>query len=230
MLPRQSVGGGKFTPKRVRTRFWLLKATALTRKWLLATPSKILAWCWKVTQGTFVGWTGPVLKLVIGAICLVDLRPKPPCACPPSFGNTFSQEIHSVTHLVWSLNNPVRSLVNLVKSLINWVRSPIWNQLVKSLINLYMKIRCCSKVAQGPFHCYLTECVNQMAWESQLPQKNVNLFFQLVIVNNKLTILWGSWLLKPWNLYIVWDIFWPRRDDLQMLVHLRPRHGMNPFR
>ena len=42
------------------------------------------------------------------------------------------------------------------------------------------------------FRFYLTQCINQMVLESQLPPKNVNLWFQLVTVNNKLTILWGS--------------------------------------
>ena len=41
---RQSVGGGKSIQKRVRTRFPLLKTTALRAKRLLATPSKTLAW------------------------------------------------------------------------------------------------------------------------------------------------------------------------------------------
>ena len=35
-----------------------------------------------------------------------------------------------------------------------------------------------------------------MVLESQLPHKTVNLLFHLVIVNNKLTILWGGWLSK----------------------------------
>ena len=39
---------------------------------------------------------------------------------------------------------------------------------------------------------YLTECIYQLVLESQLPHKTVNLIFSSVIVNNKLTILWGS--------------------------------------
>ena len=42
--PRQSVGGGKFRQKRTLVRFCPLKTTALRDKWLLATPSKTLAW------------------------------------------------------------------------------------------------------------------------------------------------------------------------------------------
>ena len=39
---------------------------------------------------------------------------------------------------------------------------------------------------------YLTQSVYQLVLESQLSHKTVNLIFQLVIVNNKLTIVWGS--------------------------------------
>ena len=39
---------------------------------------------------------------------------------------------------------------------------------------------------------YLTECIYYLVLESQPPHKTVNLIFQLVIVKNKLTILWGS--------------------------------------
>jgi hypothetical protein len=39
---------------------------------------------------------------------------------------------------------------------------------------------------------YLTECINQMVLESQLPHTIVNLLSYLVIENNKLTILFGS--------------------------------------
>ena len=52
---------------------------------------------------------------------------------------------------------------------------------------------------------HLTECIYQLVLESQLPHKTVNLTFQLVIVNNKLTILWGSWLSKTIDGYILWD-------------------------
>ena len=39
---------------------------------------------------------------------------------------------------------------------------------------------------------YLTKCIYLLVLESKLPPKTVNLVFGLVIVNNKLTILWGS--------------------------------------
>ena len=39
---------------------------------------------------------------------------------------------------------------------------------------------------------YLTRCVYQFVLESQFPHRTVNFTFLLVIVNNKLTILWGS--------------------------------------
>ena len=35
---------------------------------------------------------------------------------------------------------------------------------------------------------YLTQCINKMVLESQLPHKIVNLFFGKLIGNNKLTI------------------------------------------
>ena len=38
----------------------------------------------------------------------------------------------------------------------------------------------------------LTQCVNQTVLVSQLPHITVNLLYSLAIVNNKLTILWGS--------------------------------------
>ena len=40
---------------------------------------------------------------------------------------------------------------------------------------------------------YLTRCIDQMVLEGQLLHKIVNLLFQLVIVNDKLTIWWRSW-------------------------------------
>ena len=42
----------------------------------------------------------------------------------------------------------------------------------------------------------LTEFINLMVLESQLPHKTVNSMYLLVIVNNELTILWGSRLRK----------------------------------
>ena len=39
---------------------------------------------------------------------------------------------------------------------------------------------------------YLTQCINQMGLESDIPHTIVNLLFQLVIVNNKLKIWWGG--------------------------------------
>ena len=46
------------------------------------------------------------------------------------------------------------------------------------------------------FLFYLTQCTYQLVLESQLPHEIVNFIFQLVIANNKLTILWGSRLFK----------------------------------
>ena len=42
----------------------------------------------------------------------------------------------------------------------------------------------------GPI--YLTQCFHYWVFESQLPYKTVNVVFELVIVNNKLTILCGN--------------------------------------
>ena len=39
--------------------------------------------------------------------------------------------------------------------------------------------------------CFLTQCINQMVLESQLPHKIMNLLFHLIIVLHKLMILWG---------------------------------------
>ena len=40
-------------------------------------------------------------------------------------------------------------------------------------------------------HVYLTQCVDQMVLESQLPHKIVSILFKLATVNKRLTILWG---------------------------------------
>ena len=40
--------------------------------------------------------------------------------------------------------------------------------------------------------CYLTQCIHSLALESQISHKSVNLIFELVIVNNKLTISCGN--------------------------------------
>jgi len=45
-----------------------------------------------------------------------------------------------------------------------------------------------------------TECIHQLGLESQLPRKTVKFLLELVIVNNKLTILWGS--LLPKTIYL----------------------------
>jgi len=39
---------------------------------------------------------------------------------------------------------------------------------------------------------HLTQCINQMVFESQLPNKTVKLLFTLSFLYNKLMILWGS--------------------------------------
>jgi hypothetical protein len=51
---------------------------------------------------------------------------------------------------------------------------------------------------------YLTQCFNQSVLESQLPHKTVNWISLSVIVNKKLTILWGSRLPKidQWIPYV----------------------------
>ena len=38
---------------------------------------------------------------------------------------------------------------------------------------------------------YLTRCIYQLVLEGELPRKTVDMIFSLVIVNNKLAILWG---------------------------------------
>ena len=38
----------------------------------------------------------------------------------------------------------------------------------------------------------LTQCIHLLVLESQLPHKTVNSIFPLAIVNNKVTIFWGS--------------------------------------
>ena len=43
---------------------------------------------------------------------------------------------------------------------------------------------------------HLTEFINEMIIDSQLPHKIVNLLFIITYWNNKLTVLWGSWLSK----------------------------------
>ena len=43
-----------------------------------------------------------------------------------------------------------------------------------------------------------------MILESQIPHKTVKLLSTITNQNNKLTILWGSWL-KPFDWYVVWD-------------------------
>ena len=43
---------------------------------------------------------------------------------------------------------------------------------------------------------YLTESVDKVVLQSQVSHKSVNLFFTFVIVKNKSTDLWASWLLQ----------------------------------
>ena len=50
---------------------------------------------------------------------------------------------------------------------------------------------------------YLTRCVHQRALEIQLPHNAVKKIFQVVILNNKLTIVWGSRLSKTNYEYIL---------------------------
>ena len=42
--------------------------------------------------------------------------------------------------------------------------------------------------------CYLTEFINQMVLESQVPYKIVNLLFTITYQDNTLAIFGGSWL------------------------------------
>jgi len=44
--------------------------------------------------------------------------------------------------------------------------------------------------AAAPF--YLTECINQMLRESQLPHKTVNSLFTITCSNDEVTILWRN--------------------------------------
>jgi hypothetical protein len=67
-----------------------------------------------------------------------------------------------------------------------------WKQRTKSGCVLYVAHSLDSGTVWN--FVYLTRCVHQLVLESQLTHKTVNLIFQLVIVNNKLTILRGSWL------------------------------------
>ena len=75
---------------------------------------------------------------------------------------------------------------------------------------------------------YLTECIYQLVLASQLSHKIVNLFIELAIVNNKLTILWGSWhsttieLMNSarWDLEdSVAEVVFDRAADLTQCVH-----------
>ena len=45
-------------------------------------------------------------------------------------------------------------------------------------------------------HRYLTQYVNSMVLEIQLPHQIVNVVFLFVIVDNKFTVVWGGWLSK----------------------------------
>ena len=71
------------------------------------------------------------------------------------------------------------------------------------------------------FRVYLTRCVHQMALDSRHPHKFVNLLFSLVIVHNKMTILWGSCFLKLINEYICKII--PHTNHLQLSWSLHAR-------
>ena len=52
---------------------------------------------------------------------------------------------------------------------------------------------------RGSLRINLIHCINWMVSGSQLPHKSVILLFRLVMVNNKLTIFWGSWFSKKIN-------------------------------
>ena len=39
---------------------------------------------------------------------------------------------------------------------------------------------------------YLTQCIYSLFLKGQLPHETVNLIFELVLVNNKLTMFWGE--------------------------------------
>ena len=43
---------------------------------------------------------------------------------------------------------------------------------------------------------FFTECIHELVLESQLPNKTGSLIFSWVVVNKKLSILWGIWLSK----------------------------------
>ena len=45
---------------------------------------------------------------------------------------------------------------------------------------------------RDPADFYLMQCIYLLALEIQLSHETVNLIFQLVLINNQLTILWGS--------------------------------------
>ena len=50
----------------------------------------------------------------------------------------------------------------------------------------------CNKDSLFPLGADLIQRIHQLVLESQLPHKSVNITFQLVIADNKLTISWGS--------------------------------------
>ena len=53
---------------------------------------------------------------------------------------------------------------------------------------------------------HLTECINQMVSESQLPHKIVNLLFTSTNLNNNLMILWGIWLSE--TIWLIHSVRW----------------------
>ena len=82
-------------------------------------------------------------------------------------------------------------------------RSNAWGSFVRTLPRMPSANPWCTTLKQsyffsrGSHYCKhqrtcLTQCIYQIVLESQLPHTIVKLIFELVLVNNKLTILWGS--------------------------------------
>jgi len=62
--------------------------------------------------------------------------------------------------------------------------------------DLISKNRAKPKPTTAFWSFYLTKCIYLLLLERQLAHETVYFIFRFVIVNNKLTILWGSWLSK----------------------------------
>jgi hypothetical protein len=80
-------------------------------------------------------------------------------------------------------------------------RSRIWTWLSKPCF-FHSRYECPRDPKATGLHIELIQCIYQSVLASQLPHKIFLLIFQLVMVNNELTILWGSCLAKIIDKYI----------------------------